>query len=117
MSSDRRAEARRQAREDRKRTRVVVVGDGMIASGLGHHYKAEGGAELAAKVPGRHRWVAFSSHVLSDEAAATVYDEGARNLLGPETLMYLGVGCWDCEQQLGPEGVEWSSSCPAPADD
>lgn len=101
MSSDRRAEARRQARDNRKNTRTVVVGDGIVATGLGHHYRAAGGAQLPPKQPGRHRWVAFSSHVLTDEAAATAHNPGARNLLGPENLMYLGVGCWDCEKQTG----------------
>jgi hypothetical protein len=113
-----RSERRRQDREARKRTRVVVVGDGIVATGLGHHYRAEGGAELAAKVPGRHRWVAMSSHVLTDAQAATAYDDAARHLLGPDTLMYLAIGCWDCEQVLGePDGVEVDSVCPAEGDD
>lgn len=118
MSSDRRAEARRQAREDRKRTRTVLVGDGIIATAVGHHYRATGGAEIPPKVPGRHRFIASAAYVITAEQAATAYDGDARHVLGPDQLINLAIGCWDCEEPLGVAGgITWDSPCPAPASD
>jgi hypothetical protein len=113
-----RAERRRQERAAAKRKAApMIVGDGVIATSLGQTYdgSAVKGAELRAKVPGEHRWVATASWVLSMEQVEGAFDVDRIKLMDQENLMYLGIGCWDCEQPLGV--VEVGSHCPAGATD
>lgn len=114
--SNARAERRRLDRQARKRTDVVMVGDGLVARSLREQYRATGGATLPDKIRGKHRWVASATYVLDDHAAATAYDDQARNLLGPGKLMYLAAWCMDCERPLsggvdGIPGADWDSEC------
>lgn len=80
---------------------VIVVGDGIVATELGQRYEAKGAAELPAKVLGQHRWIATGSWVLSPSAVFHAQDGDLPQILDRENLMYLGVGCWDCEMALG----------------
>lgn len=105
-----RAERRRRERDNRK-TPVLMVGDAIVAAGLGHKYEARPHAELPAKEPGKHRWIATGAWVLSDDAVKHSNDPGVMKLLDHENLMHLAIGCWDCERPLGEIAVD--SVCPA----
>ena len=107
-----RAERRRNERAAR-RHRPVIIGEGMVAASIGETFSAdvERVAELPPKREGQHRWVAAASYVL-DMPDRLIGDEGTRKLLGPERLMYLGVGCWDCERAWGEVNGQ---PCPAEA--
>lgn len=109
-----RAERRRQERSHKK-TPVLIAGEGIVAAGLGHHYEARPHAELAAKVPGKHRWIATGAWVMSDLAVDKAHDPDAMKFLDNENLMSLSIGCWDCEQPLGL--IQPGSHCPAEGDD
>ncbi len=116
-----RAERRRQERTNAKRKgAVAIVGDGIIASQLdGHQYEAVGRAELPEKVAGEHRWTAVASWVLSLDQVEHAMDADRLKIMDQENLMYLAIGCFDCEQPLGPTppGIEVGSHCPAAGDD
>lgn len=105
-----RQERRRQERSHKK-TPVLIAGDGIVAAALGHKYEATGGAEPPPKVPGKHRWVAVGSWVLSDLAVEKAHDPDTLKFLDNENLMSLSIGCWDCEQPLGE--IHPGSHCPA----
>ena len=109
-----RAERRRQERAHKK-TPVLIAGEGIVAAGLGHKYEARPHAELAKKVPGKHRWVATGAWVMSDPAVEKAHDPDTMKFLDNENLMYLSIGCWDCEQPLGV--INPGSFCPAQGDD
>ncbi len=55
---------------------------------------------FAAKPPGRHRWMALATYVLSDEEARMAH-EGVPVLLDQPHLAAFHVGCLDCEQEYG----------------
>jgi hypothetical protein len=115
--SERRRARRAQERADAKAGRrqpVVIAGDGIIAAELpGHRYEAKPHAELPAKVPGQHRWIATAAWVLSPEAVAGASDPDVLKYMDHENLMSLALGCWDCEQPLG--AIKVGSHCPAGA--
>jgi hypothetical protein len=103
-----REQRRRRARQGRP---VLIVGDGIAAAELpGHRYEARPHAELPAKIPGHHRWVAVGSWVLTQDAVASAQDPDVLKLLDHENLMALSIGCWDCEQPLG--AIVIASRCP-----
>jgi len=95
-----RAERRRQARAHRKEP-VIVAGDGIVAASLGYKYEARPHAELAAKQPGQHRWIATGAWVLSPDAVEGASDPDKLKFLDNENLMHLSIGCWDCCLPLG----------------
>lgn len=121
--SDRRRERRAAERAARKRRDrepppipVMMVGDGILGAELpGHQYEARGGAKLPDKQPGAHRWIATASWVITEPTAAAAHDVDTIKVMDHENLMYLGIGCWDCEAPLGV--IEVGSVCPAEADD
>lgn len=90
-----RAERRRQHRATRKQP-VIMAGDGIVAASLGEHFEARDAAHLPAKQPGEHRWIAIASYVL--DLPGTVIGSDLPKVLGPHNMMYLGVGCYDCER-------------------
>lgn len=55
--------------------------------------------------------------MLRDIDAERAYDADTQKFLDNENLMYLSVGCWDCEQPLGPKGIQFGSVCPADGDE
>jgi hypothetical protein len=92
----------------------VIAGDGIVAATLpGHQYEAKPHADLPAKVPGEHRWIAAGSWVLSSADVEHADDADRLKFLDHENLLYLAIGCWDCEQPLG--AIEYGSRCPAGA--
>lgn len=109
-----RQERRRQERAESKRP-TVIVGDGIIAAGLGQEYEAQPFAKLAPKVLGKHRWIATGAWVLSDAAVEKADDPDTMKFLDNENMMTLSVGCWDCEEPLGV--ILPGSNCPAAGDD
>lgn len=93
----------------------MMVGDGIVASELpGHQFEARGGAELPDKQPGRHRWIATAAYVIRDVDAQRALDVDHSTFLDHENLMYLAIGCWDCEEPLGK--ISADSTCPAAGD-
>lgn len=113
---ERRRQAHKQRRADRGKRPVLVVGDGIIAAEIpGHTYEARRMAKLRPKVPGKHRWMAIGSWVLSDEFAAGAMDPDLMKYLDNENLFDLSIGCWDCEQPI--TSVGYGSVCPADGDD
>lgn len=117
-----RAERRRQERENQKRAKrgqvkipVIIAGDGIVAAELsGHTFEARPHAQLPQKVTGKHRWIASAAYVLTDLQAEHAHDEDFPKYLDHESLYYIGIGCWDCEQPLGsgPGTVSHESFCP-----
>ena len=90
----------------------MLVGDNMVAASLGQQYAARQGAKLPPKIIGVHRWVAAASWVLNQDMARSSFDASDMRLLDAENMMYLAIGCWDCEKVLGQE-VDVDSPCPA----
>jgi hypothetical protein len=114
--SERRRQERAQARSARQKMPVMMVGDGIVAGELpGHQFEAQGGAALPPKVPGHHRWIATAAYVVRDVDAEKANDAEHFTFLDHENLMYLAIGCWDCEEPLGK--IKATSTCPAPASD
>lgn len=124
-----RQERRRIEREERKRTRqtfqdaadagirTMVVGDNMIAAGVGQYAAADARGTMPPKVEGEHRWMAFGAWRLSMDQARDTYDVDKLKFLDAENLVTLGIACYDCETPLGehiPGGVAHDSTCPAP---
>lgn len=111
----RRKSARHQAKQP-----VIIAGDGIVAAELtGHTFEAKPHAELPPKQPGRHRFIATAAYVLALDDARGAWDPDRLKFMDSENLLYLAIGCWDCEQVLGPPGtgVQAGSPCPAPAAD
>jgi len=105
-----RAERRRQERQAaRRRDTVLIAGEGIVAASLGMKYEATGHAQLPAKVPGKHRWVATGAWVLRDLDVERAHDPDTMKYLDNENLMNLSIGCWDCEKPLG--AIEPGSHC------
>lgn len=96
-----RAERRRDER-DRRRRRAVIIGDGLVAATVGKRFNADNVefAKLPEKLAGQHRWVAAASFVL-DMPDRLLEDAATHKLLDDRNMMYLGVGCWDCERSFG----------------
>jgi hypothetical protein len=107
-----RAERRRR---ERAKNSILVVGDGIIAAGLGQKYEATGRAPLPKKVPGKHRWVAVASWVLDDLTVEKANDPNTLKFMDNENLMSLSIGCWDCEEPLGK--INPLTFCPAKGED
>jgi hypothetical protein len=111
--------ARRRQERDARRHSTVVVGDSVIASylaGARQHIAVDDVrqfAKLPPKQPGKHRWVASASFVM-DIPDRLLADVDTKKFLDDKNLMYIGVGCWDCEQ-VYTECVD--QPCPAEADD
>lgn len=105
-----RAERRRRERGARKQP-VIIAGEGVVAGELGHQFEAKPHAQLPTKKRGEHRWIASAAYVLSQDMAEKAEDPDTLKLLDHENLMFLGIGCWDCEQPLGV--VKPGSWCPA----
>lgn len=105
----------RRHRRQQGRSKVIVAGDGIIASTAGEVFQADdANARLAHKEPGRHRFVATACYALSDEDVRHMFDADKKKYLTSSNLWYLGIGCIDCEQVLG-EQIEMDSVCPAEA--
>lgn len=110
----RRARERREAKAAGRQP-VIIAGAGIVAAELpGHTYEARPHAQLPAKVPGKHRWIATGAWVMSEEAVTGARDPDLLKFLDSENLMNLSLGCWDCERPLG--AIEPGSPCPAPGD-
>ena len=109
--SDERAKRRRAERDAR---RQIIVGEGIIATTVpGETYVANPQAELPAKVPGQHRWIATAGYVLDMNQVYATRDPDMPKFLDEENLFMISVGCYDCEQPIGV--IEPDSHCPAPA--
>lgn len=94
-----RAERRRRMRE----------GENVVVEGRGRHAPiTEAKGQMPAKRAGEHRWIAAASFTVKDPGAAGL------KFLDTENMVYVGLGCWDCEQV-------WSDTvnphCPARGDD
>lgn len=114
-----RATRRRGEREARRRAPTLVVGDSVLASYLAGTRRniavddVRQFAELPAKEPGKHRWIATASFVM-DIPDRLIGDANTNKFMDEKNLMYIGVGCWDCEQVYAACVDE---PCPAPGDD
>lgn len=109
-----RAERRRRERAAQKgheQKQPVIVGEGIVAQGLGSQYEARPMAQLPEKQRGVHRWIAAASYVVTPQMARDAMDEAIPKFLDNENLFYLGIGCWDCEATLQEAGPD--SKCPA----
>ena len=112
-----RAERRRQERAHAKGERVIIAGAGIIASPLPGRFRSEDAAgRMPAKQKGKHRWVVVTSYTLPEGTDPGEWAGDAANpaLLDHESLLLIGVTCWDCEQPHGmaamrcPAGNEWT---------
>lgn len=70
-----------------------------IATSDGIHFSGDRARPslLDEPTPGVHLWIATAAHVLSDESAATAHNGGQVHL-DAETVAFIGVGCYVCEQ-------------------
>lgn len=105
---------REQRRRQQRQDAALIVGDGIVATGLGQRYEAIPHAELPTKVPGKHRWIATAGYVMTEPQVAAADDADTIKFLDQENLFLLAIGCFDCEQPLGQ--IEFGSTCPAPGD-
>lgn len=109
--------ARRKQERRRQPAPILIAGDGVVARALGQIFPVEMAArnDLPEKRPGRHRWICTAAYVLSDLDVAAAYDKDTDKFLDHENLFSIAIGCWDCEQVLGPGGVAADSRCTAAA--
>lgn len=91
---------------------MIIAGDGIVATALSQHYPASAaaGAQLADKVPGVHRYVAVGAWVISPDQL-DVMDTDQPKFMDHENMMYLAIGCWDCEEPWSTETA--ATPCPA----
>ena len=54
--------------------------------------------QLPEKQWRQHRWVAAAAFVLSQEQAEAAHEPGNQVYMDGSNLMYVMIGCWDCEQ-------------------
>jgi hypothetical protein len=90
-----RAERRRHDRSQRKQP-VIVIGENVVVRSLGEQYEPVEAAQLPSKEPGEHRWVAVASFVVP--TPSMIHREDVLKILGPHNMMYVGIGCYDCEE-------------------
>lgn len=90
----------RQQRRQAQRRGVYVDSETMTAAtSAGHQFALPKlMADLAPKVPGRHRWILSSAYNVTDQEAHEAHEGVSKVLMGPEKLISFGVGCWDCER-------------------
>lgn len=108
---------RRQRRADARKTprvdRGVHVGPRIVEDVPGKYDQGAQG-RLAAKIPGKHRWMILAAYAVSEDSVwAEVNGDGGATYLDHETRFSLSLGCWDCEQQF--PDIDPSTSCPAEA--
>lgn len=105
--------ARRKQERRRQPAPILIAGDGIVARSLGQVFPIEmaGRHDLPPRRFGHHRWIATAAYILSDLDAAHAYDKDTEKFLDHENLFSLAIGCWDCEQILGPGGVAANSFC------
>lgn len=82
-----------------------------IVTSLGRIYAPEGKRALPRKQPLRHRWIAVTSFILSEEQAEGMYSDNSRVILDGTNLWDLSVGCIDCEE-IYPDAKD--TKCRAP---
>ena len=58
---------------------------------------------LEDKRPGRHRFVAIATFSLSHESALEASKPGNSVMLDQENLLFVDIGCIDCEEPYSPE--------------
>jgi hypothetical protein len=112
---EKRRNDRAKAKAAARKVPVVLLGDGIVAAPLGHQFEAKGGAQLPPKIGNEHRWIATAAYVMDVDQVRAAHDPDTLKFLDEKNLMYLAVGCWDCEQTLG--AIRPDTPCPAPADD
>lgn len=56
---------------------------------------------LPPKQPGRHRWVAITTHAVSEDAVRRAH-RGQQVHLDHESMIDVNVGCIDCERPYHP---------------
>lgn len=60
--------------------------------------------QLPEKKPGRHRWVAIASFIISEEGAKAAHDPDTQSPhMDMENLWDVGIACIDCEEIYTPE--------------
>jgi hypothetical protein len=107
---------RAQRRNPKIPARVVIAGEGIVATPLEQKFEMVQERELAPKRPGEHRWIATAGFFLSDEAVSGAYDKDQMKFLDQENIFTLSIGCWDCEKPLGDPakgGITYGSRCHA----
>ncbi len=111
-----RAERRRRERHERKvrdQRGSVSVGDSIVAASMGQVSEVTNpNRALPDKVPGEHRWIATGMWSVTVDDVKHVEDPDRAKFLDTENLVYLGLGCYDCEKVLGTE-IEPGSRCEA----
>lgn len=112
--------SRRAQRRNKLPARVLIAGEGIVATPLEQKFEAVERRELPLKQLGEHRWIATAGFFLSDEAVSGAYDKDQLKFLDQENVFTLSIGCWDCERPLGDPtkgGIAYGSHCPAKGDD
>lgn len=101
-----RAERRRAERAAARnpKPRVIIAGDNIVATGLGHEYEARPRTELGPKIPGEHRWIVTAAWRTTVDVVRDAFDPDRLKLMDNENLIELAIGCWDCECILGDQG-------------
>ncbi len=90
---------RQQRRQAQRRGIYVDPETRTAAISTGAHFQPpEQVGELPPKVRGRHRWILTSAYNVTDEEAHEAHEGVSKVLMGPDSLISFGVGCWDCEQ-------------------
>lgn len=111
--------SRRARRRNKLPARVLIAGEGIVATPLEQKFEAVERRVLPPKRLGEHRWIATAAFFLSDEAVSGAYDKAQLKFLDQENMFSLAIGCWDCEQPLGDPakgGIAYGSRCPAIGD-
>lgn len=101
---------RQQRRKAQRRGTYLDTETMVAATGIGHHFRTpEKVQDIPEKVPGRHRWILSTAYNVTDQEAHEAHEGVSKVLMGAESLISFGIGCWDCEQIYG---LAASSPCP-----
>jgi len=100
-------------RAQRRRDQRLRVsrGENVVVASLGQRVRVDDVSmvKLADKRGSEHRWVTTVGFSTPQPSAP------GPKLMDQNNMLYVGTGCWDCEQVWSPE-LE-AQPCPAPADD
>jgi hypothetical protein len=97
--------------ERRRDMRRVSKGENVVVIPTGERIRVDDVtfADMPVKRPGAHRWMAIATFSLTNPGAA------GPKLMDQNNLVYIAIGCYDCEEPWTEERQE--QTCPAPGED
>lgn len=89
---------------------IIMVGEGVTARSTGQYDDAIPSAVLPDKVPGKHRWIVTAIYTVDENTVRHANDPTHVKYMDHESLIMLGLCCWDCER-LFPSEITPDTEC------